>query len=226
MHYSQPLSYKRKWLFVFPSSGIYMKTGGMDIKQLHIISNGKMPIEQLHEILTDIHPYVTMIHLREKQKSAKELFQAVERLAKDIPLSKIMINDRVDVAVAAQTAGVQLAGHSLDAVHVKKAFPLLKVGASIHSYEEAYQEGADFLLYGHVFPSKSKPGLPPKGLEELTKLSQLNIPVIAIGGITPENTPQVLQAGAAGIAVMSGVLDSCNPLSAVKAYTMALHKHS
>lgn len=181
-----------------------------------------MPVEQLREILIDIHPYVTSIHLREKQKTARELFQAVELLAKDIPLSKIIINDRVDVAVASRAAGVQLAYHSLDAALVKKAFPQMKIGTSIHSYEEAKQAGADYLLYGHVFSSTSKPGLPPKGLEELTRLTQLDIPVIAIGGITVENTRHVLHAGAAGIAVMSGVLEAQDPITAVKAYANAL----
>jgi thiazole tautomerase (transcriptional regulator TenI) len=196
-----------------------------NVKELHIISNDKMPIEQLREILIDIHPYVTSIHLREKQKTARELFQAVELLSTDIPLSKIIINDRVDVALITRVSGVQLAYHSLDPVFIKNTFPKLKVGSSIHSYhdgEKALQDGADYVLFGHVYPSHSKPGKTPKGIEELSKVSRLNIPVIAIGGITPENTKQVIQAGAKGIAVMSGVLDSSDPLAAVRAYVHAL----
>ncbi|MEH7118007.1 thiamine phosphate synthase [Neobacillus vireti] len=194
-------------------------------KELHIISNGKMPIEQLREILIDIHPYVTSIHLREKQKTARELFEAIDLLSREIPLSKMIINDRVDVAFAARVAGVQLAFHSLEPLIVKKAFPNLRVGSSIHSFhdgEKALRDGADYALFGHIFPSHSKPGKTPKGIEELSRVAQLDIPVIAIGGITPENTKQVIQAGASGIAVMSGVLDSRNPLSAVKAYVNAL----
>ncbi|MCH6264406.1 thiazole tautomerase TenI [Neobacillus citreus] len=192
---------------------------------MHLISNGKMSIHRLAEIAKDIHPFVTALHLREKQKSAKELFQAVELLTNEnVPPSKIVINDRVDVAIVAKALGVQLAYHSLDTACVKVHFPQLRVGTSIHSYEEgqnAKEKGADFVLYGHVFPSQSKPGKTPKGLEELTRLSQLNIPVIAIGGITPENTEEVLQAGASGIAVMSGVLDARDPLLAVKSYIHA-----
>ncbi len=187
-----------------------------------------MPIEQLCEIVMDIHPYVTAIHLREKQRSARDLFQAVELLTKkNIPLSKIIINDRVDVAFVTSVRGVQLAFHSLDADLVKENFPQLMLGSSIHSYEEgekAKEKGADYLLFGHVFPSQSKPGKTPKGLEELSRLTQLYIPVIAIGGITPENTGQVLQAGAKGIAVMSGVLEASDPLSAVKTYIHALEE--
>jgi thiazole tautomerase (transcriptional regulator TenI) len=196
------------------------------IKELHIISNGKMPIEQLREIVMDIHPYVTAIHLREKQKTAGEIFQAVELLTTtNLPLSKIIINDRVDVALVTKAGGVQLAFHSLDASIVKENFPQLRVGSSIHSYRDgqiAKQCCADYVLYGHVFSSKSKLGKTPKGLEELSRLTQLDIPVIAIGGITVENTRQVLDAGAKGIAVMSGVLEARDPLVAVKAYLKVL----
>jgi thiazole tautomerase (transcriptional regulator TenI) len=169
---------------------------------------------------------VSAIHLREKQKTARELFQTVELLTHaNIPLSKIVINDRVDVALVSRAAGVQLAFHSLDAAIVKDYFPHLKLGCSIHSYEEgkkAIQDGADYMLFGHIFDSKSKPGQPPKGLEELTRVTKLDIPVIAIGGITPENTRKILQAGAKGIAVMSGVLDARDPIYAVKSYEYAL----
>jgi thiazole tautomerase (transcriptional regulator TenI) len=187
-----------------------------------------MAIEQLGEIVSDIHPYITAIHIREKQKSARELIQIVERLTKNnIPLSKIMINDRADVAFVTGARGVQLAFHSLDAASVKEIFPQLRIGSSIHSYPEglkAKEKGADYVLYGHVFHSQSKPGKIPKGLEELKKLSNIDIDVIAIGGITPDNTEQVLQEGANGIAVMSGVLEARDPLLAVKAYRKALNK--
>jgi thiazole tautomerase (transcriptional regulator TenI) len=198
-----------------------------NVNELHIISNGKMSIEQLADILADIHPYVTAVHLREKQKSARELYQAIKLITKkNIPLSKIVINDRVDVALVTGVAGVQLAYHSLEAVIVKKSFPQLTVGCSVHSLGEskqAEQDGADYVLYGHVFPSNSKPGLNPRGLDELKKLTSfVDIPVIAIGGITPENTVQVIRTGARGIAVMSGVFEAPDPLSAVMAYKNAL----
>lgn len=185
-----------------------------------------MPIEQFAEIATAIHPYITAIHLREKIKTARELFNAVEFLTKkNIPLTKIILNDRVDVAIVTNAAGVQLAYHSLEAAIVKKNFSRLRVGSSIHSFEDglkAIEDVADYVLFGHVFPSHSKPGKCPKGLEELKKVSRLNIPVIAIGGITPENTYQVLQAGATGIAVISGVLDAKDPVAAVKSYANEL----
>ncbi|MFJ7728501.1 thiamine phosphate synthase [Neobacillus sp. NPDC097160] len=195
-------------------------------KEFHIISNGKMPIEQFREILIDIHPYVTAIHLREKQKTARELFQTVQLLnSANIPLSKVFINDRLDVALVTRVGGVQLAFHSLEPAIVKESFPQFRIGCSIHSYEEgvdAKANGADYVIYGHIFPSQSKPDVAPKGVRNLSMLTQLDIPTIAIGGITPENTAQVLQAGANGIAVMSGVLDARDPLAAIKSYTKVL----
>ncbi|WP_231510843.1 thiamine phosphate synthase [Bacillus sp. UNC438CL73TsuS30] len=222
-NFQKPLPYKLEVVFFFLTES---SKGVTNIsKEFHLISNGQMSIEQFAEIATDIHPYITAIHLREKIKTARELFDAVEFLTKkNIPLTKIILNDRVDVAIVTNASGVQLAYHSLEADIVKKNFPQLRVGSSIHSYEDGLKviDRADYVLFGHVFPSHSKPGRCPKGLEELKKVSQLNIPVIAIGGITPENTYQVLQAGATGIAVISGVLDAKDPVAAVKSYANEL----
>lgn len=186
-----------------------------------------MAIAQLADILSDIHPYVSAIHLREKQKSARELYQAINLLTeKKVPLSKIIINDRVDVALVTGVKSVQLAFHSLDTSVVKANFPQLTIGCSIHSIVEgqkARQNGADYVIYGHIFPTGSKPGLKPKGLYELKSLtSSIDLPVIAIGGITPENSARVFQAGAKGIAVMSGIFEAHDPILAAKTYKNVL----
>jgi thiazole tautomerase (transcriptional regulator TenI) len=197
--------------------------------ELHIISTGKQPIEKFVEIASDIQDYVDFFHLREKQMSAAQLYQAVTLLGeKKIPLSKILINDRVDVAWALKVFGVQLAFHSLDVRVVKQAFPGIRVGSSIHSVDEALvasQKGADYAIYGHVFQTNSKPGLPPKGVEKLQEITMnTKLPIIAIGGITPSNSRLVIKAGAKGIAVMSGVLEAEDPIQAVKEYAWSLGK--
>lgn len=195
--------------------------------QLHIISTGKQQVEQLAEIIGMIHPYIDFVHLREKQKTAKEIYGMVKLLKdKKVPLSKIMINDRSDVAVVSMARGVHLAYHSLPPEKVKQHFPNLAVGVSVHSVEEANaadQWGADYMLFGHVYPTRSKPGLAPKGLGALRTVSKTAIvPVVAIGGITPENAKQIMEAGAAGIAVMSGVLEAEDPIEAVRQYRAAI----
>ena len=190
---------------------------------LHIISSGKQKPAHLAQIAGQIHPYIDAIHIREKTKTAKEIHEMVNLLLDhNVPLTKIIINDRIDVALASKVGGVQLAYHSLPADIVKKQFTSLRVGSSVHSIDEvqtAQELGADYVIFGHVFPTSSKPGLESKGLNQLELIAHhVSIPVIAIGGIKPTNIKGVIEAGAQGIAVMSGVLESEDPLVAVKEY--------
>lgn len=196
-------------------------------KQLHVISTGQQSIQTLMHIISEIHPYIDYIHLRERKWPAMKLMTAVQTLhTNGVPLSKIIINDRVDIAYVMNVKGVQLAHHSIDVVLVKQLFPTLDVGRSVHDLSEAKQaevDGANMLMYGHIFPTLSKPGLTPRGLSNLQHITNhVHIPVIAIGGITPENTPSVIQSGATGIAVLSGILLAEDPLRQVKAYRQAL----
>jgi thiazole tautomerase (transcriptional regulator TenI) len=161
--------------------------------------------------------------------TASQLYQAVTLLhQKNVPRSKIIINDRVDVAWAQMVSGVQLGYQSLDTKIVKQAFPGIRTGKSVHSFQEAKeaeQNGADYVIYGHIFQTKSKPNIPPKGVKKLRDITMnVNLPVIAIGGITPANCDAVLKAGARGIAVMSGVLEAENPIQSVKEYCKILKK--
>jgi thiazole tautomerase (transcriptional regulator TenI) len=199
----------------------------MASKELHIISTGQQPLKEFVRISSIIHPYVDYIHIRENNRSAKEIYETVIDLTENnIPLSKIIINDRVDVACVTRVAGVQLGYSSLDVETVKSRFPDLKIGCSIHSKVEAKaaeKQGADFCLYGHIYPTKSKPGISPRGTEGLNEIVETtNLPVIAIGGIRPENTMDIIETGAAGIAVLSGVLLASDPLRAVKEYSYKL----
>lgn len=191
--------------------------------KLHVITDGKKTNEELTDILRSIHPYVDRIHIREKEKTARELAQLLEQLLKSgVPANKLIINDRVDVAQAFSVRGVQLAFHSLDVRLVKQSFPRLEIGCSVHSLEEAaYAEGngADFLLYGHIFTTSSKLGQQPRGVDNLkVMVENSSVPIIGIGGITPENSKQIGETGASGIAVMSGILDSPTPVLIAKKY--------
>lgn len=199
----------------------------MDHAKLHVISTGRQKPEQLAEIAGAIHPYIDAIHIREKSKTAIEIYRLVSLLTDNkVPLSKIIINDRLDVAYVSKVGGVQLAYHSIPADIVKIQFPSLRVGCSVHSIDEAHiaqEQGADYVIFGHVFPTQSKPGLVSKGLEQLATVSHsVTIPVFAIGGIKPLNVREVIEAGASGIAVMSGILEADNPLEAAKEYYQKL----
>ncbi|MEW9502870.1 thiazole tautomerase TenI [Jeotgalibacillus marinus] len=196
-------------------------------EKLHVISTGRQKPEQLAEIVGSIHPYIDAIHIREKSKTAKEIFEMAKLLTdKRVPLSKIIINDRIDVAYALKVEGVQLAYHSLPVAIVKKQFASLRVGCSVHSIEEAQmaqEHGADYVIFGHVFPTQSKPGAVSRGLEQLAIVANaVSIPVVAIGGIKPTNVRGVIEAGAKGVAVLSGVLEAEDPLATVKEYNRKL----
>jgi thiazole tautomerase (transcriptional regulator TenI) len=205
---------------------VFYLFGGVSLlayEGLHIISNNKLALDDFALLAGRIKQFVTAFHLREKTKTARELIYGIELLlAAGVSPESILVNDRVDVAAAMDISGVQLTYHSLAVNQVKRLFPRLKIGKSVHSVDEARlaeKEGADFLIFGHIYPTDSKQGLPCKGVDLLRLVTEnVSLPVIAIGGIKPENTREIMLNGAKGIAVMSGVLDAENPVLAAKAY--------
>jgi thiazole tautomerase (transcriptional regulator TenI) len=196
-------------------------------KRLHIISTGQQSIKTFVHIVRQVHEYADIIQIREKQWTAKGLSEVINALiVSGVPRDKIIVNDRVDVAHIMNTGGVQL-GYQSAACHlVRRSFENMKIGCSVHALKGAIaaeKEGASYLLYGHIFPTASKPGLTPWGPKKIREITeQVKIPVIAIGGITPTNTAEVLAAGASGIAVLSGILLADDPIRAARQYRHAL----
>lgn len=195
--------------------------------ELHLISDSRMTPEAFAALAAEIHPMLDGIHLRWKDRHAKELAATLDWMeAHGVPLGKVLVNDRADVAWAYGAGGVQLAWHSMEPDVVKQRFPELRVGRSVHSAEEAQEakrQGADFVMYGHIYETGSKPGLPARGLGLLADVvRQAGLPVIAIGGIGPEQTEAVLQQGAAGIAVIAGICRAAHPAAAAAEYAEAI----
>lgn len=190
---------------------------------IHLISTGEQTFAELANTVISIQQEFDYLHIREKHRSAAEIFDGVQQLTKaGFPMERIIINDRVDIAVAAESFGVQLTHHSLPVSQVKHTFPALNVGKSVHSLKEAIdadKAGAGFLIYGNLYPTSSKPGKAGKGLESLREIVRhVGCPVVGIGGITPERACDVIRSGARGIAVMSGVLKKEDPGEAAQAY--------
>jgi thiamine-phosphate pyrophosphorylase len=154
---------------------------------------------------------VDWIQIREKDLSARELYafttQVIE-LARSYP-ARILVNARADVALASRAHGVHLPGSSIAPKILRTIVPAaFLIGVSAHTQEEiriAQSEGADFVVFGPIFPPLSKsPTGPPVGLDGLRDaVRNVTIPVLALGGITPENTAACIEAGAAGIAGIS-----------------------
>ncbi|KEK24207.1 thiazole tautomerase TenI [Bacillus gaemokensis] len=197
--------------------------------ELHVISNGQMTFEELTNVAMQIESEIDYLHIREREKSTKELYEGVEGLLKrSFPASKLVINDRIDIAILLNIPRVQLGYRSANVRSVKEKFSYLHVGYSVHSLEEAivaFKNGADSLVYGHVFPTSCKKGVPARGLEEISDMARrLTIPITAIGGITPENTGEALMAGVSGIAVMSGIVSDNEPYEQARLYKETIRK--
>jgi thiamine-phosphate pyrophosphorylase len=161
---------------------------------------------------------IDWIQIREKDLSARDLL-AVTREAVNVAAAsqranqtRIVVNDRLDVAIASGAGGVHLGEASLPvaAVNAWRRENDLRdflIGASCHSVEAvraAESDGADYVIFGPVFstPSKEKFGA-PQGINRLAEASKaVRIPVLAIGGITEENARECFDAGAAGVAAI------------------------
>ncbi len=159
---------------------------------------------------------VRMVQIREKDLDTRPLIDLVQNL---MPLikrhqGKVLLNDRVDLAMVLDADGVHLRSDSLPLSLARRILGTKKlIGVSTHSVEEvryAEGEGADFVVLGPIFetPSKHIYG-PPLGLHTLeTACRASRLPIFAIGGIKPKLVPAVMSSGAYGIAVISSILQA------------------
>ena len=192
--------------------------------------------DTLHDLL-DVG--VSAIQLREKDLSDAEYIKLAEPLCKlcHAYSAQLFINSRTEIAMGIGADGLHLPG---DSVSVQKVIAETNrrfiIGSSVHTLTEAKQretEGADFITYSPIYPTLSKPGYGPvvgpdkirieddlDGLRKVTE--EVNIPVFALGGITPERVSECRDAGAYGVAVMSGVMSPENGTQQAKVYLQRL----
>jgi len=150
------------------------------------------------------------IHLRSSRISGKRFHEVASRLAL-IQLSTgcwLIVNDRLDVAAAVKARGAQLASHSISIADARVVCPSIPLGASIHSVEEAKaaeDAGAAWCVAGTVFETPSHAGRPPARIEFVEEVANaVTIPIIAIGGVKPEDIAALISAGAHGVATIRG----------------------
>lgn len=172
------------------------------------------------------------VQLREKDLSGRRLFDLACELRRLTTRygARLFINDRIDVALAAEADGVHLGGESLPTGRVRALLgDSMLLGVSchdLHSARSAQEGGADFITFGPVFytPSKAAYG-EPVGTDSLGEAARvLSIPVFALGGITKDTVPEVIAAGAAGIALISAVLAAPQPAEKTAALLALLRK--
>jgi thiamine-phosphate pyrophosphorylase len=157
---------------------------------------------------------VDWIQIREKHLSGCELTELVQEALRVVaPAPRVLVNDRLDIAYAVRAGGVHLTQQSISVADTRKfvrerGLPSsFLVGASTHSLDSARaaaDSGADYIVFGPVFATPSKAGYgAPQGVERLAAVCRsVSIPVLAIGGITPENAGACAAAGAGGIAAI------------------------
>jgi thiamine-phosphate diphosphorylase len=136
------------------------------------------------------------------------------------PEAAVFVSARSDVAAAVGAAGVQLARDDLSPSDARRVFRDGWIGQSVHSRDEAEQavrEQSDFLVVGNIYETDTHPGRPAAGLDLVRATRGLGVPIIAIGGITPERAAEVHAAGAYGVAVIRALWAAPDPAAATLA---------
>jgi thiamine-phosphate diphosphorylase len=206
----------------------------MSIGRLHVLTDEVLQRRFSHLEITRLAADggADVVQLREKRpRTTREQVDLARKAREILPDGvQLIVNDRADVALAAAADGVHLGRDDLSyevARHILG--PRRIVGGTANSVEEARQrfvESLDYLGVGPVFGTASKQNpAPPLGLDALARIARESpVPIIAIGNITPERVPEVLAAGAHGIAVLSGVTCAVDPARAAALYREAIER--
>lgn len=187
--------------------------------------------ERVERVLTSVRAGTRWVHLRDHQAAPQVFDAAADALGEQLRAERadviISVNSRLPAAEQIG-AGLHLGWRG---PHVDTARHLLGrdalIGFSAHEQAEAEGERArqvDYFFFSPVYPTASKPDHPGTGLAELAAFCRAAapVPVLALGGIVPERVPDCLQAGAHGVAVLSGVMDAAAPAAATRAYVRAV----
>lgn len=197
-----------------------------NIGVLHVITDTKCQSRFTHPQLAElaIKGGADTIQFRQKNGTTRELVETAEQMQKKCAKHKVplIVNDRADIALAIDAMGSHFGQNDMPVSLGRKILsPDNIIGASARTEEKilkAISEGADYIGYGPIYQTSSKPDAEkPKGLEQLSRMCEIaKCPVIAIGGITQQTAASVIRAGAHGIAVISAVCASSDPSDATK----------
>jgi thiamine-phosphate pyrophosphorylase len=156
--------------------------------------------------LNAIKKGATMVQLRSPHLTARELEREANALVPKASVP-VVVSSRCDVALAAGAAGVNLPERDISVAEARTLMGQRLVGRSVHSIESAVaaeRQGADFVIFGPVWPSPSHPEDESQGIRALAEVARaVRVPVLAIGGITTERAEECAKAGAAGYAAIT-----------------------
>lgn len=197
--------------------------------ELHVISQGVGNLHNFVSVSKDIWPWVDYIHIREKQQPPEQRWEWANKLHESgVPSDRIVVNGVHEVGQGGGFAGVHWgqADFSQSTISIGDMRKRIRIGVSVHSVDEAKaaeQQGVDYVIFGHIYNSNSKPGIKPRGLKQLAEVcATVNVPVIAIGGIGIEHVRDLRSAGARGLAVISHIWASEHPKQAVSSLKQAI----
>lgn len=191
--------------------------------KLMAVTDNLHSVPELATKIIQIKNIIDFVQIREKTKTVQEIIALLQYLEDGgVEKEKIILNDRLDVALLMSIPNVHLPEKGLPVKSVKKLFPHIRIGRSVHSFKgakEAEKDGADYVVYGHCFETNSKKGKTPNGIDPIIKIKkELTIPIYAIGGITLDKINALRKVRADGAAVMSGIFSAENPFAITNQY--------
>jgi thiamine-phosphate pyrophosphorylase len=198
----------------------------MALPLVHLITDRRLAPDlagRADAALAGLAPGVAAIQLREKDLGGRELLALARSLAAVCRArgQRLLVNDRLDVALAAGADGVHLPGAGIPVGDARRHLgPEALVGVSCHSAADvarALAAGASYATFSPIYDTPSKrPFGPPVGLAALREAARLGLPLVALGGITPARVPEVRAAGASAVAAIRAWLEDGDPARAVR----------
>jgi thiamine-phosphate pyrophosphorylase len=186
----------------------------------------------LSDIENAVHGGCRIVQYREKDKNTEEMIEEAREIKELCGNNVIfLVNDCLDVALAVDADGVHLGQDDLDVAAARRVLGKKILGVSVHNLEEArkaVEDGADYLGVGPIFPTSTKPDAGrPLGTELIEQIKEeFSLPIVAIGGITKENTPRVIRAGADSVAAISAVICSDDVEREVRDFIRIIEENS
>ncbi|MFE5427766.1 thiamine phosphate synthase [Peribacillus simplex] len=195
-----------------------MKKSQIDLS-LYLVTEESLALEELARIIAEsVSGGVSIVQLREKNNSSLSFYKkasALKQLLNELSIP-LIINDRVDIALAVAADGIHIGQDDLPLPVVKQMVPEdMIVGVSVSTLEEALEaerNGADYIGVGSVFPTKTKQDATLMAIGDLEKICRsVSIPAVAIGGITADNISTLSDSGLSGTAVVSAIMNADSP---------------